>query len=226
VPLFLITAGVTWAFNNPGLYQRGFEKYDVSRVTGITTADLDQVSADIRGYFNSGQGPLEVRTRVFGQERELFNPREITHMQDVKGLLQWVYLAAAVTAFYMLAAAGLVMFRHRRRGVGLLARRFLWGGGLTLAIAAAVGLFALVGFDTLFLKFHQISFANDYWQLDRRNDFLVMLFPENFWFDATMWVAIRTVAGALIILTVSAGYLRWWPQSKLDASVAPVEEAT
>ena len=228
VPLFLVTAPVAWAFNNPGVYQRGFEKYDVSFITGITEADLVRVSADIRGYFNSRQEPLDVRTRIFGQERELFNPREVTHMRDVKRLVWGVYLIAAVTAVYLLASTGYGVIRHRRRFAELLARRFLWGGGLTLALIVAVGLFALVGFDTLFLKFHQLSFANDLWQLDRRTDFLVMLFPQDFWFDATMWVATRAVAGALIISALSGAYLlylRRWARKDSGASVRPLEEA-
>ncbi len=57
VPLFLVTASVTWAFNNPGVYERGFEKYRVSSLTGITRADLLRVAADIRHYFNSGEEP-------------------------------------------------------------------------------------------------------------------------------------------------------------------------
>ena len=60
VPLFLVTGAVTWAFNSPGLYHGGFERYDVSRVTGITDEDLRQVAKDIRGYFNSRQEPLDV----------------------------------------------------------------------------------------------------------------------------------------------------------------------
>ena len=207
VPLFLVTASVTWAFNNPGVYRTGFEKYHVSQVTGISDADLLQVSADIRAYFNSGHEPLAIRTRIFGVERELFNPREITHMRDVMRLVQGVYLIAAVSAFYLIAALAIGLARQRRYFLRLLAWRLLWGGGLTLAIILTVGLFAVLGFDTLFLKFHQLSFANDLWQLDRRTDYLVMLFPQNFWFDATIWVATRAVVGALLIAGVSAGYL-------------------
>ena len=70
VPVFLVTASVSWAFNDPGVYQGGFQKYDISRTTGITDADLRQVAADLRGYFNSRQEPLAVVTRVYGRPRE------------------------------------------------------------------------------------------------------------------------------------------------------------
>ena len=228
VPLFLVTASVTWAFNSPGVYQRGFERYDVSRITGITDTDLRQVSADIRSYFNSRKEPLQVRTRIFGVEQELFKPIEIIHMRDVKRLVWGTYIIAAVTAFYLLAATGLGLMRHRRRFTRILARRLLWGGALTIALIVGVGLFALVGFDTLFTKFHQLSFANDFWQLDSRTDFLVMLFPQDFWFDATIWVATRALAAALAIGLVAGAYLlylRRWAHKRSSQTLGRLDEA-
>ena len=106
VPLFLVTASVAWAFNSVGVYERGFDKYQISSYTGITRADLVQVAADIRHYFNSGEEPLAVRTRIFGEERDLFNSREATHMRDVKRLIWGVYIIAALSTIYLLAAAG------------------------------------------------------------------------------------------------------------------------
>jgi integral membrane protein (TIGR01906 family) len=69
------------------------------------------------------------------------------------------------------------------------------------------GAVAAIGFDSLFIKFHELSFANDFWQLDPRTDYLVRIFPENFWFDATLWVAIRAIIGALLILVAGSSYL-------------------
>ena len=40
VPLFLVTASVAWAFNDPSVYNRGFQKYRISLATGITEVDL------------------------------------------------------------------------------------------------------------------------------------------------------------------------------------------
>ncbi len=212
VPLCLITASVTWAFNSPGLYEDGFDKYQISLTSGITPADLRQVGTDLRGYFNSTDEPLNVSTRILGTERELFNPTEIAHMRDVKRLVWGVYGLGAASAVYLLATL-IVGFGRRRRGfVGILAPRLAWGGGLTLVLLLAFGLLAATGFDTLFLRFHQFSFANDFWQLDPRTDYLVRLFPQDFWFDATMWVALRAITGALILTAAGSGYLvyqRW-----------------
>lgn len=207
VPLFLIAASVTWAVNDSGLYRRGFEKYDIANRSGITEADLIRVGGELRRYFNSGEEPLRVIVPVYGLDRELYNHREVEHMRDVKVLVRGTYLVAAISGFYLLGLTAAAYALCRAGFAGRLARLSIWGGGLTLGIVAAVGLFALVGFDSLFLLFHQISFSNDLWQLDPRTDYLLIMFPQGFWFDATMRVALTTIAGALLIAAAGGGYV-------------------
>ena len=209
VPVFLITGSLTWAFNSIGLYESGFEKYRIARASGISPGDLRQVALDLREYFNSGQEPLHVRTSIFGLERDLFNEKEVHHMRDVKRLLWGVYVALGVSAACLLALGAVGFARERRGYLRTLSRRTLWGGGLTVALLVIFGIVASVGFDALFLVFHRISFANDFWQLDPRTDYLVLLFPQGFWFDATVWVALRAIAGGLILAAAGGGYLAW-----------------
>ena len=96
---------------------------------------------------------------------------------------------------------------QRGRFVPNLAKRISWGGALTLILLVIFGISALVGFDSLFLKFHQLSFANDFWRLDPRTDYLVHIFPQGFWFDATVWVMIRVIVVALMLTVAGSSYL-------------------
>ena len=212
VPLFLITTSVAWAVNDAGLYRQGFERYRISIITRISGPDLERIGSEIRRYFNSGEEPLSVQARVQGIERELFNDREVRHMADVKRLVWGVYAAAAVSGAYLLlvTATGLAL-RQRQEDAGF-ARLYLAGGILTLGLLLLVGLLSLTGFESLFLAFHRISFSNDLWQLDQNTDFLLMMFPQAFWFDATMRVAGSAVVGALVAIVLPGGYLlyrRW-----------------
>ena len=209
IPLFLISVSVSWAVNDPGLYRRGFEKYNIAVYSGITDEDLIRVGAELRRYFNSSEEPLRVVVPVYGMERELYNEREVHHMRDVKGLVRGVYWVAALTLVFLLAVKGGGYYLWRWAFAQQMARLGLYGGLLTLALVLAVGLFALVGFDALFLLFHQISFTNDLWQLNPRTDYLLIMFPQGFWFDATMRVALTTIAGAVLLVAVSGGYL-WY----------------
>ena len=223
VPVFLITGGITWAFNNIGIYEGGFEKYGIARTSGISAGDLRQVALDIRAYFNSGEEPLKVRTRIFGQERDLFNEKEVIHMADVKRLLWGVYGAFGVSAACLIALAVAGFTRNRRSFLPILARRTMWGGSLTIGLLVLFGMVATVGFDALFLLFHRVSFANDFWQLDPRTDYLVLLFPQGFWFDATMWAALRALAGGALLAAAGGGYLvrrRWIARAECPAKLS------
>ena len=207
VPVLIVTASVTWAVNDMRLYERGFDKYDVSLVTGIDKEGLMASAREIRGYFNSTREPLEVRAEVFGEEAEVFSDREVLHMRDVKRLIWGVYVFGAASLIYLsvFSAVGL----HKRRGsfVPVLCRRLLWGSGLTVAIVALVGVGSAVGFDSLFRTFHQLSFSNDLWKLDPRRDYLVMMFPQGFWFDSTLLVGLAAVGGAAVLGSISGGFL-------------------
>ena len=209
VPLFLVTASVAWAFNDPSVYNRGFQKYRISLATGITEEDLRHVAGQIRHYFNSTDEPLLVKTQVYGEEREIFNQREVQHMHDVKRLVWWVYAAAAMSGIYLMANTSWGLAVNGPRFLGELAQRVIRGVVLMGILVVAVGIFALSGFDTLFLRFHQLAFANDLWQLDPRRDYLVIIFPQGFWFDATMRVVASTVSGAVALTLASGGYLLW-----------------
>ena len=212
IPFFILSASVAWAINDEGLYQQGFEDYNISQRTGISQVDLRSVGAEIRRYFNSSGEPLSVSTRVYGVEQDLFTPREVTHMGDVKVLIQKVYLVMGVAGAFLVAGIIGGIIWYRGSSPDKLAMLFQWGGWLTLTLVMGVGLLALTGFDALFLKFHQISFSNDFWQLDPRTDYLIILFLQGFWFDATIRVALTSVAGALGLVGISAVFLgfRWW----------------
>ena len=82
------------------------------------------------------------------------------------------------------------------------------GGSITLALMLALGLGTLLGFDQLFYQFHLISFTNELWLLDPAKDYLIMLFPGGFWYDAAIFCALATAGLAIILGGVAGGYLR------------------
>ena len=71
----------------------------------------------------------------------------------------------------------------------------------------ALGLGMLLNFDRLFLRFHLLSFTNKLWILDPARDYLIMLFPQGFWYDAAIFCVLATVAGAIVVGGVGGGYL-------------------
>ena len=66
------------------------------------------------------------------------------------------------------------------------------------------GAAAAIAFPWLFWIFHLVSFSNDLWLLDPRTDYLLIMFPLGFWFDATMRVAATAAAGAGALIAGSS----------------------
>ncbi|MDA1188534.1 MAG: TIGR01906 family membrane protein [Chloroflexi bacterium] len=209
IPVFLITSNVRWVIAAPFLYSYGFDRYDIPERTGIERSELLSAAGQIREYFDNGEEFLDVRVTQNGITRSLYNEREILHMKDVKTLVRGVYLIHVSSAAFIGAFILIGLWFLRRQFIPYLARFAALGGVLSVFLVGLVGVVALAGFDQLFLQFHLISFSNDLWILDPNSDYLLMMFPEGFFFDATMWIAGSTVVEG-IILAMLPLLLRWF----------------
>ena len=208
LPILLLTASLGWAVNSLWLYQYGFQKYSVSQTTGLAEAELEKAARGLISYFNSDEEDISLTVVKDDQPFELFNQREVVHLKDVKGLIWLDYWVLLGTLLYALTYAGFSLFWRKRRYWRRLAWGVVGGGGVTLALMLALGLGILLGFDQLFLQFHLISFTNELWQLDPSTDYLIMLFPQGFWFDATLFCTLATVIGAVVLGGVAGVYLK------------------
>jgi integral membrane protein (TIGR01906 family) len=194
VPLFFVGSNVRWVTLDAETYRSGFENYEVSRRTGLTSSQLSEIAHEFIDYFRSPAGRLEPVVTLDGVPRPLFNEREVAHMQDVQSLMQLVFRLGVGAGLYLLVfSVGLLALRGVA-AVPTLGRLALWGAGLSIALLLVVAALSLVDFSSLFVRFHELSFSNDLWMLDPSRDYLVMLFPQGFWFDVTLRIAVLTAA--------------------------------
>lgn len=207
LPLALITTNVRFLAGEIRFLEYGFRTYDVDEVTGLEMAELDRAGREIIDYFENDEPTLRiVVSDGGGEEVSLFNAQETEHMEDVKGLMRLVFRVNEVAIAYVLTYVTAV-FVWARRPVRALAQQALAGLGVGIVAAAAVGVFAVTGFEATWDRFHRIAFRNDLWQLDPDTDRLIQMFPEPFWEDMTYLLAAMTVAEAVLILAVALGYL-------------------
>jgi integral membrane protein (TIGR01906 family) len=196
LPLLLLSASIGGAANCSALYRYGFDKYEVGQKTGLSDVELNGAASGLIGYFNSGEETINLTVVKDGRPFTLFNEKEVAHLKDVKTLFWLDYRIFLGTLIYALAYAG---FSIQRKDWQRLALGLIWGGGLTLGIMLLLGIGVLQNFDRLFLQFHLLSFTNELWQLDPSKDYLIMLFPRGFWYDATVFIAIATAVGAVVM---------------------------
>jgi integral membrane protein (TIGR01906 family) len=205
LPLFLILGNVLDVAGDRDFYLSEFAKYDVGRVTGLDQAQLASVADVFIAYLRDPSARLDVVVRLGGVERRLFSERESRHMEDVQHLFKLVrdvrLGAGAVLLILPLVGLGL-------GGSAFLARlgTLLTAGGIvTVVLLGLAGLLSLVDFSQAFVRFHELAFSNDLWILDPRTDYLIMLYPEGFWLDATLRIAMLSAVEAVVVGAVGLG---------------------
>jgi integral membrane protein (TIGR01906 family) len=215
VAVALVTTSLNALLYDPDYYAQGQSRYAVGRTTEYSLEALRPVNRAIVDFFRSPGVSLPGALGGAGAQPDVFNEREVGHMEDVRDIVRLVgqLQAVALVGATAIVAARFVAFR--RAAVRWVANRALIGAVITLAAVGTMGALTLVDFGELFLTFHLLSFDNDLWQLDPRRDNLIRFFPFAFWFDATVTVAMRSVLSALLVVVVAL-----WTRRFLGRSTA------
>lgn len=140
---------------------------------------------------NWAPGPFlgEVRT---ADGRSWFTPEEVSHMTDVKWVMQIGLWAGVV-----LVLAALVLGLLRRRDRDGLLTSVAVGGWLTVIASAVLAVVAVLGWQQFFAGFHSLFFSDGTWTFSSA-DTLIRLYPTQFWMDAAGTIAVITVCGSVL----------------------------
>lgn len=203
IPIILITTSISIVVNFTGFYAFEFDRSGIAQYTGIDDQELLQISERIQDYFHNENELLIVPSKIHGRTiKNLFNPKEVDHMKDVKVLFQGVFLLQSISLIALgLLIAAQIAFR-RINGFQEIMNLIVWGSYATLLLILIVSLGVLLTFDRIFHLFHVLSFANDFWMLDPRNDYLVAIFNQQFFFHASLLVAISSISGAFLLIAI------------------------
>ena len=208
VSLFFILTNVRVLANEVRLYNYGVDHYNADLISGIPKTELHRANEELIRYFNSDEDAVRIRVQDNrGQTVPLFNPKEVTHLKDVKKLFSIAFrVQEGATAFALLYVVAVFVWA-REASLRTLATQALTASVATLGIVGSLGSVALLGFDEAFLKFHQLSFTNNFYLLDPAKDHLVQMFPQGFWFDATLLIGLGAMLESLLLAGVAVGYL-------------------
>lgn len=199
VPLFIILGNVLDIASDREFYQREFGLYGVGRVTGLDDGQLRTVADAFITYLKDPAAKLDVVVTIGGSPRPLFSQKEISHMEDVQGIFTLVRRLRLVAGSILLI---LPLIGLTIGGSGFMSKLGLLltiGGIVTVVLLGLAGLLSLVDFTQAFIIFHELAFSNANWMLDPRTDYLIMLFPEGFWYDAVMRIAMLSAIEAVVI---------------------------
>lgn len=127
--------------------------------------------------------------------KAVYNPREVSHMADVRSVFQGI-LRVWQVAFILLLLIGFVFWRNGELIALISVMRS--GGLLTSGIILTIALLAVFAWQTWFDLFHRFFFVDGSW-LFAYSDTLIRLFPVNFWFDATLTISFLSLIWGLLL---------------------------
>jgi len=197
IPFIILMGGVRLIMN-PAFAEFEYDRAGFpSDPYGMKTSERKQWAGyAIRYLVNSESIEYLGNLQTF-EGQKIFTESELSHMVDVKEVVQRALLAWYIVIGLSVAMLGWFIIMGQWSSMR---HAFQAGGWVTLTLISALLVFLAVSFDTLFTRFHQLFFASGTWLFDESST-LIRLFPFVFWRDAFALVLIFTlVIGILLVL--------------------------
>ena len=190
----IVAIGFTVAvFFNPlwiGLEQ---ERVGVPAITGYTPDQVRAVTGSILA--DLFVGPPNFASTVNGQP--VLDAAERSHMVDVRTVL----LGFGILVGAALIALAVIVVANRRSA--WVWRAVARGSGALVLVGIVVGVAVLFFFDAAFLLFHLVFFPQGNFSFDPRTERLTQLFPDQFWTETSIGIAVVGLAIAVAVTLVA-----------------------
>lgn len=171
---------------------------------GFTTQDRLHWANISMDYLFNNQGIDFLGKQKLADGSPLYNERELSHMADVKKLIQtsmmvWISLIAFFAAMAIWSCLG-----KWQRTFWLSISR---GGWLTVGLIIFILAAITISFNQFFTDFHHLFFTGDSW-LFYENDSLIRLFPLKLWSDGFTFTGIFSMTFGIVLGTLGQKLLR------------------
>jgi integral membrane protein (TIGR01906 family) len=180
------------------------DRHDVADKLRISQDELDRINGEIVWDIFSG-GDFDV---TFDDGEPVLDAEERSHMDDVSRLVRILVILDLVAMAF--AAWGGRLLRTEPDRLG---RMLVVGAGGVGVATVAIGLFAIVAWDSAFTLFHELLFPPGTWSFPPDST-MILLYPPAFWFDAAM------IAAALVLATAATLSIAGWRRMREAAELA------
>ncbi|MEK6892426.1 MAG: DUF1461 domain-containing protein [Nanoarchaeota archaeon] len=144
---------------------------------------------------------------IEGKSNELpsdFNEREKQHLLDVKRVVSalTITLYIMVGLFLLLLVVSAFTLKVNSYIINFVGRVMMWGGILTVALAALLFLFINFDFGPAFESMHQTFFQKGTYMFDPTKEAIVNLYPEQLFMDLGIRISAFTMIAAVLLILV------------------------
>ncbi|MBS1252298.1 MAG: hypothetical protein MAG451_01336 [Anaerolineales bacterium] len=210
VRLLMTSAFARWEYARPGFPPPAEVVAQANTATGSDTSivpiEMRQLIVDTTLDYVKGAGDesLIAEDLTFENGRRAYNQREVGHLTDVRVLVGQTTIAHILGGLIIVLGVGFLVWTNRHRSA---AAALVTGAGLTVGLIGFVGLVAGLAFRFFFVRFHRVFFTGETW-LFPSTDTLIQIFPETFWFDASLLIVLLTLVEAAVMGIAALVWLR------------------
>ena len=163
------------------IYEYNLNFYPITERTSLEIEEIREINSMIQNYFFDESEFIEV---------SIFNEKEIYHMKDVKDIINSLFLYGKLSSILFVIITLLCVKRFSVKINSV----FKTSSIIYSAILVLLALGFLISFNKLFIVFHEIAFSNDLWKLNINEDYLLMMYPENFFRDIALLILIFSIS--------------------------------
>jgi integral membrane protein (TIGR01906 family) len=188
-------------------YEAQYDLLGRPQTIGISKEELMRVTDELLDYMAGRREALDSRAVIQGEERYVFNAREIAHMVDVRNLFAKANTARAASLITLIVMFILSYAVFGKNAFSVFLKSYIAVSSAAFLILGALYLFAVLDFTLFWDLFHRLTFDNYLWLLDPRTDILIQMVPEQFFYNTVMRIIIYFVTAILVPAIASLYYL-------------------
>ena len=111
-------------------------------------------------------------------------------MKDVKEIINNIFIYGKLLSILFVLITLLCVKRYKLNVYSV----FKLSSIIYTFIVITIALGFLISFNKMFIIFHEIAFSNDLWKLNINEDYLLMMYPENFFRDIAILILISSIS--------------------------------
>ena len=111
-------------------------------------------------------------------------------MKDVKEIINNIFFYGKLLSILFVLITLLCVKRYKLNVYSV----FKLSSIIYTFIVITIALGFLISFNKMFIIFHEIAFSNDLWKLNINEDYLLMMYPENFFRDIAILILISSIS--------------------------------
>jgi integral membrane protein (TIGR01906 family) len=189
ISIFILLLSVKITLNLKSLYYSDIKRLNIESQTTLTNEEIKSTYSYLINYINDPKMvDFNIPTLQSSEEGKI-------HFLEVKNLfkkLSWIFSISIGISLFS------IFFIYRNKDFSILN----WSSNLLLSLCLFIWIPFYTNFNKSFNFFHKTFFRNNYWIFDPKNDPVINILPEKYFFHCAVLIISIVVIGALILKTL------------------------